>query len=487
MEVIRGRESDCRQEIRSAVERGGTRPTRRVDPQRQAFRPVAGEGPHPAEGGRIGARRRLERQPDCRGAGHQYPHYRADQAPAGRGGVRGGVEAQIQSQFRPAPDFRRRSRSKIDRADPLSGPGGFRPLEPPPARGEGRRTAHCRARQRQHDRADAKKNILKPHRKQQWVIPPDASAAFVANMEDVLEVYQRPHDPQRPLVCLDETSKQLIIETRAPIPAKPGRKARHDYEYERNGVANLFMVFVIVTRLASRLRGDRRARLDDQLLRGFVEAHERTLRIVRPLIDLQHVFHVGHKGRAGVRRDHPLLLAMRFENVFFSVRPIVLLLARSTMCSSTTFSSSRRRLQRAKPSGAGERVSAINFASAAPSKIRGRAELGLYLRLNTASNPSSTSWRLVRSIVGILVSSAAAIRLSLQPSPSSDTSAFSRMRAFVSNCAERLPLRINSSSWARSSALNRTTYFLTAITFPTTNHLHRSLTATEIQKFRHFQ
>src|SRR5216683_106877 len=69
MEVIRGRESDCRQEIRSAVERGGTRPTRRVDPQRQAFRPVAGEGPHPAEGGRIGTRRRLERQPDCRGAG----------------------------------------------------------------------------------------------------------------------------------------------------------------------------------------------------------------------------------------------------------------------------------------------------------------------------------------------------------------------------------------------------------------------------------
>ena len=75
------------------------------------------------------------------------------------------------------------------------------------------------------------------------MIPPDASAAFVANMEDVLEVYQRPHDPQLPLVCLDETSKQLIIETRAPIPAKPGREARHDCEYERNGVANLFMVF----------------------------------------------------------------------------------------------------------------------------------------------------------------------------------------------------------------------------------------------------
>ena len=75
------------------------------------------------------------------------------------------------------------------------------------------------------------------------MIAPEASAAFVANMEDVLEVYQRPHDPRRPLVCLDETSKQLIKETRTPIAAKPGHPARHDYEYERNGVANLFMMF----------------------------------------------------------------------------------------------------------------------------------------------------------------------------------------------------------------------------------------------------
>src|SRR3974377_310340 len=56
-------------------------------------------------------------------------------------------------------------------------------------------------------------------------------------MEDVLEVYQRPRDAERPVVCLDETSKQMIVETREPIPAKPGRKARHDYEYARNGVA----------------------------------------------------------------------------------------------------------------------------------------------------------------------------------------------------------------------------------------------------------
>jgi hypothetical protein len=74
------------------------------------------------------------------------------------------------------------------------------------------------------------------------VIPPDANAGFVAAMEDVLETYQKPRDPDHPLVCLDETSKQLIVETRTPIPVKPGQPARHDYEYERNGVANLFMM-----------------------------------------------------------------------------------------------------------------------------------------------------------------------------------------------------------------------------------------------------
>jgi uncharacterized small protein (DUF1192 family) len=62
-------------------------------------------------------------------------------------------------------------------------------------------------------------------------------------MEDVLDVYHRPRDPECPIVCLDETSKQLVAETRVPMPAKPGRPARHDYEYERNGTANLFMLF----------------------------------------------------------------------------------------------------------------------------------------------------------------------------------------------------------------------------------------------------
>ena len=62
-------------------------------------------------------------------------------------------------------------------------------------------------------------------------------------MEDVLDVYTRAPDPQRPLVCLDETSKQLSAETRQPLPLRPGLPARHDYEYKRNGTANLFMLF----------------------------------------------------------------------------------------------------------------------------------------------------------------------------------------------------------------------------------------------------
>jgi hypothetical protein len=89
----------------------------------------------------------------------------------------------------------------------------------------------------------AQKNDLKPWLKEQWVIPPKANAEFVCAMEDVLEVYHRPYDPKKPQVCLDEASKQLVAETRAPLPAEPGQVAREDYEYERCGTANLFMLF----------------------------------------------------------------------------------------------------------------------------------------------------------------------------------------------------------------------------------------------------
>ena len=62
-------------------------------------------------------------------------------------------------------------------------------------------------------------------------------------MEDVLEVYKRPYDPKKPQVCMDETTKQLLADSKEPLPAKPGHPERYDYEYEREGVANLFMFF----------------------------------------------------------------------------------------------------------------------------------------------------------------------------------------------------------------------------------------------------
>lgn len=76
-----------------------------------------------------------------------------------------------------------------------------------------------------------------------WCIPAAANAAFVCAMEDILEVYKRPYDANNPLVCMDETTKQLTKEIRREIPAEPGKPARFDCEYECNGVSNLFMFY----------------------------------------------------------------------------------------------------------------------------------------------------------------------------------------------------------------------------------------------------
>jgi transposase len=78
--------------------------------------------------------------------------------------------------------------------------------------------------------------------KKKWVIP-SVGAEFVWRMEDVLDVYARPYDPQRPQVCFDEQLVQLIAETRHPLPPKPGQPERFDYEYKRNGTRNLFVFF----------------------------------------------------------------------------------------------------------------------------------------------------------------------------------------------------------------------------------------------------
>ena len=106
------------------------------------------------------------------------------------------------------------------------------------------------------------------------MIPPEANAGFVAAMEDVIEVYHRPHDPDRPVVCVDETSKQLIIETRTPIPARRGQPRRVDHEYQRNGTANLFMMFAPLEGWRDVKVTDHHAALDyAQVLKDLSDTH----------------------------------------------------------------------------------------------------------------------------------------------------------------------------------------------------------------------
>ena len=74
-----------------------------------------------------------------------------------------------------------------------------------------------------------------------WCIPPEQNAAFVAAMEDVLEVYSRPYDPARPVICMDEKPYQLLGEVREPIPAEPGKVEKVDSEYKREGTCSIFI------------------------------------------------------------------------------------------------------------------------------------------------------------------------------------------------------------------------------------------------------
>jgi hypothetical protein len=93
-------------------------------------------------------------------------------------------------------------------------------------------------------------------------------------MEDVLDVYRRPHDPKRPLVCLDETNRQLTLETRPSIAAKPNQLKRMDYEYKRNGVVNLFMMFAPLEAKRHVRVSDQRTRVDfAACIKELVDVH----------------------------------------------------------------------------------------------------------------------------------------------------------------------------------------------------------------------
>ena len=106
------------------------------------------------------------------------------------------------------------------------------------------------------------------------MIPPKQNADFVAAMEDVLEVYQRPYDSKRPVVCLDEQSKQLVKQVTPPWLMQPGSPAKEDYEYERNGTANLFMLFEPLAGWRHVKVTERRTKIDfAHLIRELLNEH----------------------------------------------------------------------------------------------------------------------------------------------------------------------------------------------------------------------
>src|SRR5271169_1937798 len=254
----------------------------------------------------------------------------------------------------------------------------------------------------------------------------------------------------------------------------PAFQRREHHEQVGRPVA---LVLIIITFGVAWLGWDRHPRLSDELLRGLVQADHGAIRIMRPVIDFQHVFHARYECRVGIRRNDPLLFQVRLKEVFFSVRPIVLSLTRATMFSSTTLSSSKRNVHRARPLGGSEQASAVSLASPAPSKMRRLTEAGERFGVSTASNPSATSCRRTRAIVTRPV----LIWLSLHPSPASPASAFNKMRAPVNFRTGRLPLWISAFRRSRSSVVSFTTYFFTAISFAATNRLRRYVTEPSIR------
>jgi transposase len=128
-------------------------------------------------------------------------------------------------------------------------------------------------------------NELKPWQQRMWCIP-KVDAEYVARMEDVLELYAEPPDAKRPVVCFDETPTQLIGEVRTPLPAKPGKPRRYDYEYQRNGTANLF-VFLDVHRPWRHVEvSDQRTAKDFAArMRELVDVHYPEAETIRVVLD----------------------------------------------------------------------------------------------------------------------------------------------------------------------------------------------------------
>jgi len=136
-------------------------------------------------------------------------------------------------------------------------------------------------------------NELKPWQEEEWCIPPEQNGEFVCRMEDILDIYTQPEDPKYPKVCIDELSKQLVGEKRLPVPLEPGKPRRYDYEYERKGTCNIYMIF-------APFRGQRWVKVTEHrgyqdwayLMRDLVDIHFPEAECITVVVDNLNV-HVG--------------------------------------------------------------------------------------------------------------------------------------------------------------------------------------------------
>jgi transposase len=145
-------------------------------------------------------------------------------------------------------------------------------------------TEHCEL-SRETVRRRLAENDLKPWRKDMWCVP-EIDGTYVARMEDVLDLYAEAPDPQRPVVCFDESPTQLIGEARQPILAKPGQPERYDYEYRRNGTVNLF-VFLDAHQPWRKVKvtASRNARDFAECMRDLVDLHYPMAALIRVVLD----------------------------------------------------------------------------------------------------------------------------------------------------------------------------------------------------------
>ncbi len=145
------------------------------------------------------------------------------------------------------------------------------------------------------------------------MIPPKHDGEFVAAMEDVLDVYQQPYDPAAPVVCMDETSKQLVGEVRRPVPPAPGRPARVDYEYERQGTANIFLFTEPLQGWRWTSVTQQRARRDwAQAVRTLLDVHYPAAKVVRLVMDNLNTHTIGSLYEA-FEPEEARRLAVRLE------------------------------------------------------------------------------------------------------------------------------------------------------------------------------